>query len=896
MKTILTFGSWLKRRRGGLGLTQKELAQQVGYAEVTLRKVEADELRPSRQMAEKLAHALQLALEDQAQFVRFARDQPGWDEVSLPTQMSPAALSSPPTNLLPQLVSCIDREHHNLPTPPTLLIGRTVEISTAIALLRRDDTWLVTLSGPGGSGKTRLGLEIAGMLIPYFPHGIFFVDLTPIQDPALLLPTIIEALGLQETPGQSIEENLQFYLRDKQILLILDNFEQLVAAAPRLADLHRRAPRLTLLVTSRTLLRLRGEKELLVLPLPLPESVETLETVKQSEAVRLFVERVQDVQPNFALTENNAPTLAAICIHLDGLPLAIELAAVHCKVLSLQKLLEQLAHPLDLLTQGFRDLPDRQQTLRATIAWSYHLLNKAEQALCRRLAVFVGGCTLEAAEAVWAERGLLADRGLPASAHQRHNLYLPGPLLDEMAALVDKNLVQQSIQFDEPRFRMLETIREYAWEQLCTQGEEAATQRLHVEYYLQLAEQAAAHLRSPDQAAWLEQLAVEYGNLRAAVAWTLGNQQADTGARLGTALWRFWNMRGFYAEGWHWLEQLLHLIDDPAQRANLLYGQGMLAQRRGENEQTFDCFSQSLLLYRQLADTHGIASALRSLGFVCYQRGDFERARSILEEALLLFRTLDDQEGVAVTLDHLAHIAFGLEEAKQLYEESLALLRHAGNLQDITVTLGRLAYIAIDQTNYEKAHAYLDEQLQISETLGNRNGIATALCIMGYLAYAEQDFAAAQPLYEKSMKLCQEIGDRSQLPEPIMWLGALALIRNQQAEAHSHLEQALLLYQSGNNLRRMSTVLGYLAALEARQGNAQRAVLLLGASQGLDMTVYRTTSEAVPYLQFEEAENTPAQVRAWQQLGEEVATQIWEAGLKMTPTEAVAYALGQAPI
>ncbi|HSH81837.1 MAG TPA: adenylate/guanylate cyclase domain-containing protein, partial [Herpetosiphonaceae bacterium] len=455
----------------------------------------------------------------------------------------------------------LENRPNNLPLQLTPFIGRERELAAVCERLLDVTTRLVTLTGPGGTGKTRLALQVAADLLDHFANGVWFVDLAPIADPSLLVSTIATALGVRETGGQSLLDSLKAYLREKQLLLVLDNFEQITAVADQVAALLAAAPALKVLVTSRVPLHVRGEHEYAVPPLPLPDRAAgtSPDRLSQYEAVRLFIDRARDVQAAFAVTNTNAPAVAEICHRLDGLPLAIELAAARVKLLSPEAILQRLDRPLKLLSGGARDLHTRQQTLRATIDWSYNLLAPKEQTLFRRLGVFTGGFDLAAVDAV-------CGTGDEA-----------GDVFDTVAALVDNSVVRPVETLDgEPRFTVLETIREYALERLEAAGETGGLRRHHVEYFLLLAERGDLELRGPNELAWLNRLETEHDNLRAALQWTLDQREAELGLRLVGALTLFWRYRGHWSEGHAWLERLLAVGDAaaPAVRARALAGAG----------------------------------------------------------------------------------------------------------------------------------------------------------------------------------------------------------------------------------------------------------------------------------------------------------------------------------
>ncbi len=672
-----------------------------------------------------------------------------------------------------------------LPVPRRRLIDREQERAQAQALLQREDVGLVTLTGPGGVGKTRLAVQVAADLVPQFAEGVAFISLAALKDPTLVIPAVARALGVSQTGDDSLEGRLLEYLQPRQVLLVLDNAEQLVSAAPLAAQALELAPRFKLLVTSREPLRVRDEQIVPVPPLMLPDPahVADLEHLLQIPAAALFVERAREARPDFALTSENAATIVEICQRLDGLPLALELAAARLSLLTPTALLQRLERRLPLLTRGARDLPERQQTLRNTIAWSYDLLETGEQQIFRRLAVFVGGFTLEAVQAVCA-----LDTASISSSEQADD----GAALEQLAQLLDKSLVQsQQDTGGEPRFTLLETIREYATEQLQASGEEAAVQQRHAHYFLQLAEEAEPRLYSPELDIWLERLEREDANLRAAFAWCKAKQDAfEIGLRLAGALSLYWYLLGSLREGRAWLEGMLAQTgstDRSAARGQALYGAGMLAWAEGDFEAASFRIEEALSIARESGDKRRIADRETLLGFVRASQGNTTVARSLFEESRILFKDLGDVWGEAFALFSLAGVAYrsgDLVAARAHYEESLLIFLQQGDVLYASTVLNALQGMVSSQGDEEMARSLYQQSLQLMHQARNRGVLGMILINNGdsWLHHFE-DKQQAKVSYREGLSLWQDLQRVEQGIGIVKALAGLAEVAAAQGQA-----------------------------------------------------------------------------------------------------------------
>ncbi|MBC8077989.1 MAG: tetratricopeptide repeat protein, partial [Chloroflexales bacterium] len=722
----------------------------------------------------------------------------------------------------------------NLPAQPTALIGREREIADLCTLLRRAEVRLVTLTGPGGAGKTRLALQVAAELLDDAPDGVWFVNLAPISDPAAVAPAIAQALSVAERADQPVLATLQAHLRDKRLVLVLDNFEQVLDGALAVAELLTSAPALTALITSRAVLRLQGEHEYAVPPLALPDlhQLPPLAHLSQYAAVALFIVRAQAAKASFTVTNATAPAVAEICHRLDGLPLAIELAAARVKLFAPEVLLARLHQRLLLLTGGARDLPVRQQTLRNAIAWSYDLLDANEQALFRRLGVFVGGCTLEAAEAVGNAAGELSL-----------------DVLDGLAALTDKSLLRQEPETDGvPRFTMLETMCEYAVEQLVEHGELEATRRRHAEYFLALAtkDEPLGGYDDPGNA-WYARRHAERDNLRAALTWShAAPDGAEIELRLAAALCIWWASLEMLNEAQIWIERALMRREQASvfAQAKISKAAGYLMFATGANTRGIAFYEQALLFWQQLNEPVQAA------------------------DALLMMAILERNQG-------------GTERSGVLAEQALALFRAAGVPQGISSALFATGDIAFDRGDYAQARALFEEGQALAHQQGNKDSVATALGCLARVAYAEGDYDRATTLYEESIVILR--GFEGSLAPQLIELGRVVLAQGNYARATALFHEYLR--ESPEYLYGRLCCLEGLGGVEAAQGDGIRAARLWGAAEAQRMAadLPRDVIDAPDYERWVAEARTRFDTAAF--------AAAWEAGRGLSLDEAVEEAL-----
>jgi predicted ATPase/DNA-binding CsgD family transcriptional regulator len=759
----------------------------------------------------------------------------------------------------------------NLPSQLSSLIGREQDTARVCAALRRPQVRLLTLLGPGGVGKTRLALASAAELHAEFADGVVFVSLAPIRDPHLVISAIAHALGLR----QGALKEVQRFLQDRHLLLVLDNFEQVASAAPWIEDVLQTCPQTKALITSRTALHLQGEHEFPVLPLSLPDWHTLSQTVADDlpsryTAIALFMQRAQALLPQFQLTAANMCIIADICMRLDGLPLAIELAAARIKLLPPQALLAHLSQRLSLLTDGARTLPERQRTLRNTLQWSYDLLNADEQRLFRRLSVFVGGCTLEAVAAVYGAGGV--DQ--------------TSDVLRGVSSLIDHSLLSQANQeAAEPRLVMLETVREYALECLQEHGEVEDTRRRHALYYLTLVEEIAPQGRDGEQQRrWLRRLTQEQENLRAALGFLVEHREAELAVQLSGALWKYWVNRGYFSEGRACLTASLglpHAGKRTRARARALCGAGELALRQGNYQIATALLEESVASYQEQREKRGLAEALLHLSLSLAPAQRFAEARTLIEQSIALSREMDDTWLLGHALDSMSRLALkqgDIEATRALAEENLQAAPQVGEIRAQISPRKLLATVALVQGDYGRAADLAEALLTISREVGDRESECSALFTLGIVALRHGDHAQASALYSTCLNVASEIGSARNSSMALIRLGEVAYEQGNYALAVERFRESLSYTDTFEDTEVVGVALLGLARVAKAERRYWRAAHLLGAAEArMNVPIDLDALARVAY------ERDVATLRTY--LGDKVYTQAQEEGSRMTPQQ-----------
>ncbi len=880
MSQLTAFSQWLRQQRKTQGITQRDLARHAGCAEVTLRKVEAGDLHPSPQLVACLARCLGVADADLPDILAFAR--------SAGVQPAPALRSPKP------------RHPHNLPTQLTPLLGREQDISAVRGRLL-DGARLITLLGPPGVGKTRLALAVAESVLEQFEHGAFFVRLGPVNDRGLVTLAVVQALGFQMSGPNPPAVQLRAYLEEKHLLLVLDNFEHVIEAAPLVDDLLRRCPWLHVLVTCRQPLRLRGERQAPVLPLALPAVLPGAIRVTAGEAlyypaVALFEDRAQAVQPDFAVSDANAADVIELCRRLDGLPLAIELVASRVKLLPPAELLAHLSGPWMLSVDGLRDVSIRQRTLRGAMAWSYDLLSPAQQALFTRLAVFVGGCTLEAAEAVCGGGETSRQVDKEASRQGEKGAMTPSKdlgtaVLDGMATLLDKSLLRRgNSPHGTPRYFMLDTVREYALEQLESRGEEALARARHLAYYAHKLRRADEELYSPQRLAWYRWFDAEIYNVQAALATAL-DVDGEAALWIASTFADYLIIRGRFDEARQGLDQALALPATAAHteaRAWALVQLLRLDIYQPQRVGVWPGHGEVLAVSRKLDFTRGTGEALFWLGWIALNEGDRTQAEVDITEALRIFRASNNQRRTVLSLCILGEIAAELGDltrARALVEESLVTAQQAGLKHSADRPLGDLADLARMAGDLGRARGLIEQALAVSRELGFQTHIAWQLLILGQVSAGQGDRATAHAALDEALALFSQW-------QEVWGLGAVCFELADLAEAEGQHDQALQLYHDALPMLRLRRCLAMqplllqrLAAIELYQGKTGLAAQLLGCAEAVQEAV------ALPIIPIELARWDSTVVELRDRLDAPILAAEWAAGRAMSFEQAVAQVL-----
>ena len=852
----ISFGEWLRQYRRMLDLTQQELADQAGCARITLRRIEADALKPSKELALILLEKLGIPEMERLQWIQFARGLSGFPEKSIHLSTS--------------------QPNTNLPTPLTSFIGREKEQAEIKNLIAKNR--LVTLTGAGGIGKTRLSIQVASREENDFPNGIWLVEFAPISDPALVPQVILTTLSLSEQTGRSPLRTLSDFLQAKRALLILDNCEHLITACAQICnDLLTQCPKLKILATSREPLNISGETIWQVTTLSIPErgKLSLTDLLLSFESIRLFVERATAVNSEFVLTEQNALAIAQICQHLDGIPLAIELAATRMRIMTTEEIAAHLEDRFDLLNQGSRTAAPHHQTLRAAIDWSYGLLIEEERVLFRRLSVFAGGWSLEAAKSICTGKSLEQDEIFALLSH-----------------LVDKSLVNVEPKNGTSRFQMLETIRAYARAKLLESGESEIIHRSYLSFFTSWMEQVEPKLHGPEQILWLDHIEIEHDNLRVALQWAAKND-LETGLRLAESLGWFWFARGYPSEGIEWLNNLI-TCDNPQTESQVtaLNFKALLSSLTGDFETVVKSV-EIILKSEDIAKPRYIGWALRGKAvMLAWSGGNTQLAISLGERALAIFQTLGDEWHHGMSLfalgDVYLHGAKDYSMAEHVHEKSLEVLRGIGDKFGIAHVLLSLGFNHLRQGNYPRATELEEEALTLLRELRDKAGIGWTLANLYNLARFQGDHERAQSLAEERLGLWRSVGFGLQIAWAIYDLGRIAVLQNNLGTAVSRFKESLLLFQQKGSLKDKILCLIGPAHLLTAQGKMEHATRLYGAFQNL------SESNHVELEPYDRAEMERIFKTLHADLEETQFARAWAEGEKMSLDEAIDYVLKEA--
>lgn len=852
MSETYSFGYWVLRRRKALDLTRDELARRVGCVTETIKKIERDERRPSRQIAELLATALDVPPEEQTLFLQVARGERAVDQLPLVTQ---------PLRIAPE-------QSHNLPVHLTSFFGREDELATIDRLFDNPEYRLLTLVGPGGIGKTRLALRIAECKVDAFLNGVWLVTLAPLQSAEHIVPAIASAIRFNLSDKNDPKTQLLTYLHSKELLLVLDNFEHLMDGATLVTEILKTAPKVKILVTSRERLNLQVEFLFKIEGLTYP-SHNHIHLTDSFSAVQLFVERACRIHPQLRFSEDDYAAITRICRLVEGLPLAIELAAAWTHILSCSEIAQEIELSLGILTVSTRDVPERHRSMRAVFDHSWKFLSEDEHVVLRQLSIFRGGFTREAAEQV------------------------SGASLTILSSLADRSLLQLDQRLDDgQRYDLHELVRQYAEERLLETGQTDLLRERHLRYFLRLAEEAELKLRGAEQIDWLDMLKVEHDNFRTALEWALSNN-SEEGLRLVGAAWWYWRVCGYVSEGCEWMSKMLALPNAMAHtllRAKVLYGAAFLESIRYDNARAQALYEESLSLYTELEDKSGAADALNGLGFIAERVRDWETSRRHFEAGLKIGFEVQNKHAIAVSLEGLGIIAEQYRNwanARTFFEQFLAMERELGNITQIAHALRRLGGIAFTQGDISMARARFEESLSIFRELNFKQFIAILLSNLASVARYEGKYEQASALYSDSLSLLREkdVGFESNQAMVLCSMGYVAYRQGQQAPAGELFEESLLLCQKLGEHEGSALCLVGIAGILASKQRPEQAVRLISAARA----VFDALDAKLNPSNQGEYEHNLATART--QLNQTAFQVAWAEGYAMSLEQAIAYAL-----